>query len=85
VSVVIRLHRAGRRNAPFYRVVASDSRERRDGRFLEVVGTYNPTESENAIRLNRTKIDSWLKKGATPSDTVKRLIRQDRAAKKENP
>jgi len=83
VSVVLRLHRAGRKKAPFYRIVASDSRDRRDGRFLEVVGTYNPIESENAIQLNRTKVENWLKKGAKPSDTVRSLIRRDRAAEKE--
>ena len=74
LAVKIRLARAGAKKAPFYRVVAADSRAPRDGRFIEILGRYNPRTEPSTIELNLEKIDAWLAKGATPSDTVARLI-----------
>lgn len=74
MAVKIRLARAGAKKAPFYRVVAADSRAPRDGRFIEILGRYNPRTEPSLIELDMDKIDSWLAKGAEPSDTVARLI-----------
>jgi len=74
LAVRIRLARAGAKKAPFYRVVAADSRAPRDGRFIEILGRYNPRTEPSTIELDVEKIDAWLAKGATPSDTVARLI-----------
>lgn len=74
MAVKIRLARAGAKKAPFYRVVAADSRAPRDGRFIEILGRYNPRTEPSTIELDLEKIDAWLAKGATPSDTVARLI-----------
>ncbi|EQD24672.1 MAG: 30S ribosomal protein S16 [Leptospirillum sp. Group IV 'UBA BS'] len=61
---------------PVYRIVVADSRARRDGRFIEVVGTYAPQQKDGEVRLNRERIESWISKGATPSDTVAQLIKR---------
>lgn len=74
MAVKIRLARAGAKKAPFYRVVAADSRAPRDGRFIEILGRYNPRTDPSLIELNLEKIDAWLAKGATPSETVAKLI-----------
>lgn len=74
MAVKIRLARAGAKKAPFYRVVAADSRAPRDGRFIEILGRYNPRTEPSLIELNLEKIDAWLAKGAEPSDTVAKLI-----------
>jgi small subunit ribosomal protein S16 len=73
--VVIRLQRAGGRNAPFYRVVACDSRRARDGRFIEKVGFYNPLKDPAEIELEMPRIRDWLAKGAQLSETVDHLVR----------
>jgi small subunit ribosomal protein S16 len=73
--VVIRLQRAGGRNAPFYRVVACDSRRARDGRFIEKVGFYNPLKDPAEIELEMPKIRDWVAKGAQLSETVGHLVR----------
>jgi small subunit ribosomal protein S16 len=80
MAVHIRLARHGRRKMPVYRIVVADSRMPRDGRFIEVVGTYAPQQSEGELRINQEKVDSWVSKGAVPTDTVARLIK--RAASK---
>ncbi|MCX7724270.1 MAG: 30S ribosomal protein S16 [Thermodesulfovibrio sp.] len=72
--VRIRLMRMGAKKKPFYRVVVADSRARRDGPFIEIVGTYNPRTEPAEIKLNMERINYWLQKGAQPSDTVKKLI-----------
>ena len=77
--VVIRLARGGAKKRPFYRVVASDSRMPRDGRFIEQVGTFDPRAEKGSINLKIDRIDHWLKVGAQPSDTVKGLIKRARA------
>ncbi|HEY0708950.1 MAG TPA: 30S ribosomal protein S16 [Polyangia bacterium] len=75
MAVTLRLTRAGGKKAPFYRVVAADSRSPRDGRFIEQVGVYDPLRSPAEIKLNADRIDHWLSVGATPSQTVGELIR----------
>lgn len=70
--VSIRLSRYGRRNGPFYRVVAVDSRKRRDGAFLEILGFWNPKNDEKEIK--RANFEAWIKKGAQASSTVKKLF-----------
>ncbi len=80
MAVHIRLARHGRRKMPVYRIVVADSRMPRDGRFIEVVGTYAPQQTDGELRINQEKVDSWVSKGAVPTDTVARLIK--RAASK---
>ncbi len=78
--VVIRLARGGMKKRPFYSVVVTDSRNRRDGRFIERVGYYNPIASgeEKPLSLNLERIDFWMGKGAQLSEAVSRLIKQAR-------
>lgn len=76
MAVTIRLTRMGAKKKPFYRVVVADSRFPRDGRFIEVVGTYDPTLDPPAINLQAEKISTWLKRGAHPSDTVRSLMKK---------
>jgi small subunit ribosomal protein S16 len=64
----------GAKKTPFYRVVVADSRMPRDGRFLEILGTYNPLKDPAEIKIDGEKALSWLRKGAQPSDTVKNLL-----------
>ncbi len=75
MAVRIRLSRKGTHKRPFYRVVAADSRMPRDGRFLDILGTYDPLQKPALIQLDEEKTISWLKKGATPSDTAKQLMK----------
>ena len=65
----------GAKKAPFYRVVVADARFPRDGRFIEQVGTYNPMVEPAAVELDAEKIQKWIKNGAQPTDTVKRLLK----------
>ncbi len=76
MAVVIRLQRAGGRNHPFYRVVATDSRSARDGRFLEKVGYYNPLKDPAELHLELPRIQNWMAKGARLSETVTLLLRR---------
>jgi len=76
MAVTIRLTRMGAKKKPFYRVVVADSRFPRDGRFIDVVGTYDPNPDPPAVKLSREKIDLWLKRGAHPSSTVKSLLQK---------
>jgi len=76
MAVRIRLTRKGTHKAPYYRIVAADSRMPRDGRFLEILGTYDPLQNPAVIQLDEEKVISWLKKGATPSDTAKLLMKK---------
>ena len=71
----IRLTRIGSKNNPIYRVVVADSRSPRDGRFIEIVGQYNPQTDPSTIELDEEKIRDWMSKGAQPSDPVKRLLK----------
>ena len=72
--VKIRLRRMGRRNKPFYRVVVTDSRSPRDGKFIEIIGHYNPLTDPATISINEEKALKWLRYGAQPSDTVRSLL-----------
>ena len=74
MAVKIRLARAGAKKAPFYRVVAADSRAPRDGRFIEILGRYNPRTQPSTVEIDLAKVDVWLAKGATPSETAGKLI-----------
>ena len=74
MAVKIRLRRMGAKRAPFYRVVVADSRYPRDGRFIEILGHYDPTTNPATFNLDAEKAYEWVKKGAQPSDTVKTLL-----------
>ena len=74
MAVKIRLSRIGKKNAPFYRIVAIDSRKKRDGKYIEDLGTYNPLTGE-IIQFHQERVDEWIKKGAIASETVVRLHR----------
>ncbi|MBI5183454.1 MAG: 30S ribosomal protein S16 [Nitrospinae bacterium] len=76
MPVVIRLNRRGKKKRPFYRIVATDSRSPTDGRFREIIGTYNPFANPDTdrIKIDEAKTISWIKKGAQLSDTVKGLF-----------
>ena len=76
MAVVLRMTRRGAKKKPFYRIVAADSRSPRDGKFLEMLGTYDPLKSENNIKIDAEKVDSWIKKGAKPSETVASLLKK---------
>ena len=73
--VVIRLARGGAKKRPYFHVVVADSRNRRDGRFIEIVGRYNPQTDPSTIELDADKVEAWLAKGAQPSDPVAKLIK----------
>ena len=72
--VRIRLTRMGAAKRPFYRIVAADSRRSRDGKFLEILGHYDPVKRPHELKINEEKVKRWISKGAQPSDTVKKLM-----------
>jgi small subunit ribosomal protein S16 len=74
VAVKLRLMRMGKKKQPTYRVVAADVRSPRDGRFIEIVGIYNPRTDPSEIRIDNDKAVAWLSKGAQPTDTVRKLL-----------
>ncbi len=78
--LAIRLSRYGKKKHPFYRVVVLDKRRPRDGRFLEVLGTYNPLKKPAEVKLNAERIQYWIGCGAQPSDTVRSFLRKQRIA-----
>ena len=75
MAVRMRLTRVGSKKNPIYRVVVADSRSPRDGRFIEIIGRYNPQTDPSTIELDEAKVKDWLGKGAQPSDAVARLIK----------
>jgi small subunit ribosomal protein S16 len=75
MSVVIRLMRAGAKKRPFYRMVAADSRRQRDGRFLEILGHYNPLAQPYELVVHKDRVETWLAKGAQPSEQAASLLR----------
>jgi small subunit ribosomal protein S16 len=75
MSVVIRMMRAGAKKRPFYRMVAADSRRQRDGRFLEILGHYNPISDPFELVIHKDRVEEWLKNGAAPSDQAASLLR----------
>ncbi len=76
MAVHLRLKRMGATKRPYYRIVAADSRRSRDGRFLEIVGTYSPIEKPAAVKVEEALVTKWLDQGAVPSDTVGTLLTQ---------
>lgn len=74
--VKIRLRRMGAKKAPFYRIVVADSRYPRDGRFIEEIGTYDPTAEPTAIKVDAERAQAWIKTGAQPTETVKNLLKK---------
>ena len=74
MSVKLRSQRFCSKKSPFYRIVVTDSRNPRDGRFIEIVGTYNPLTNPATVKIDEEKVLSWLEKGAKPTDTVKSLL-----------
>jgi small subunit ribosomal protein S16 len=75
MAVRMRLTRVGSKKNPIYRVVVADSRAPRDGKFIEIVGRYNPQTDPSLIEFDEAKVKDWLAKGAQPSDTVSRLLK----------
>lgn len=80
MAVSIRLRRMGSTRRPAYRVVVADSRSPRDGRFIEIIGHYNPLTSPPTVKIDREKAQSWIAKGAQPSNTVRKLIANTKEA-----
>ena len=74
--VRIRMQRHGANKAPFYRIVVTDSRNPRDGRFIEIIGTYDPRKANEQFTIDEEKALKWLSQGAQPTDTVKSLFKQ---------
>ena len=84
MAAMIRLTRMGKKKSPFYRVIVADSRMPRDGRFLDILGTYDPLIEPPAIKLDEGKALYWLTKGAQISDTVRQLFKKSGIMKKFN-
>ncbi len=80
MAVRIRLTRLGRKKKPFYRIIVADSENKRDGKFLDVVGTYDPLKDPAAITIDNAKLQEWLGKGALPTPTVKSLMKKAAAS-----
>jgi len=76
LAVVIRLTRRGSKKKPFYRIVAADKRSPRDGRFLEILGTFDPLKEEENCKIDQEKAKAWIEKGAKPSKTVEALFKK---------
>ncbi len=75
MAAKIRLARVGSKKNPIYRVVVADSRSPRDGKFIEIVGRYNPQTQPSTIEIDEAKVKDWISKGAQPTDSVKRLMK----------
>ncbi|MGJ8676223.1 MAG: 30S ribosomal protein S16 [Akkermansiaceae bacterium] len=76
--LTLRLNRQGTKDRPYYKIVAVDSRKRRDGRYIEQIGSYNPMEDGTNFAVDIEKADAWVAKGAQPSDTVRDIIKKAR-------
>jgi small subunit ribosomal protein S16 len=81
MSVSIRLRREGNLNKPYYKVVVADQRSPRDGKFIELIGNYDPKKPGDNSNIDLSRVDYWIKNGAQPSDTVRSIIKK--ARKKE--
>ena len=75
MAVKIRLRRMGKKKAPFYRIIVADSRSPRDGRFIEEIGTYDPTRDPSEYRVNEELAKKWLANGPQPTETVSRIFK----------
>ena len=80
MAVSIRLRREGTTKRPYYKIVVADARSPRDGKFIEIIGNYDPKKESNTSNLDLSRADYWISKGAQPSDTVRSLIRNTRKA-----
>src|SRR6266566_5787178 len=78
MAVVIRLRREGALNRPYFKVVVADKRSPRDGKFIEILGTYDPKKPGNNSTLKLERVEYWIRKGAQPSDTVRSLIKKNK-------
>lgn len=78
IMVAIRLNRQGTKDRPYYKIVVVDNRKRRDGRYIEQIGTYNPMIEGTNFKIDLEKIDKWIGEGAQPSDTVRDIIKKAR-------
>ena len=81
MAVRIRLTRLGKKKKPFYRIIVADSECKRDGKFLDILGTYDPMQEPVAIKIDGDKLQDWIGRGALPTTTVKSLIKQNAASK----
>ena len=79
MAVKIRLRRMGAKKAPFYRIVVADSRYPRDGRFIEEIGYYDPTKNPSVVKVDADKAKEWIKNGAQPTDTIKKILKDNGA------
>src|SRR3954451_2960558 len=85
MAVSIRLRREGAKNRPYYRVVVADSRSPRDGKFIEILGTYDPKQTGQNSSFSVERAEYWISKGAQPSDTVRSLIKKQKKAAPAEP
>lgn len=85
MAVRIRLTRKGAKKAPFYRIVVADSRYPRDGRFIDIIGHYNPVTEPAQLRIDKEKALYWINNGAKPSDTVRALLKREGVLDLERP
>ena len=79
MAVIIRLRRDGTKNSPYYRIVVADKHSPRDGKFLELIGTYDPKKKGDNATIKIDRVDHWVKLGAVPSDTVRSIIKKAKA------
>lgn len=84
MAVKIRLTRMGDKKSPFYRVVVADSKSPRDGKYIDLLGTYNPLTNPAEIKIDSEKAEKWLKNGALPTDTAKTILVKSGVIKPEN-
>ncbi len=78
MAVSIRLRREGSLNKPYFKVVVTDQRSPRDGKFIEIVGNYDPKKPGDNAKIDLSRVDYWVKNGARPSDTVRSIIKKER-------
>ena len=78
MAVSIRLRREGAKNRPYYKIVVADSRSPRDGKFIEIIGTYDPKKTGHNSTLNLDRAEYWMMRGAQPSDTVRSLLKKNK-------
>ena len=81
MAVKIRLRRMGQKKAPFYRIIVADSRSPRDGRFIEEIGTFDPTTDPSTFKVDEEKAKKWLSNGAQPTEVVNKIFKQAGIAK----
>ena len=80
MAVAIRLRREGTRNSPYYKVVVADKRSPRDGKFIEIIGNYDPKKKGTNYKIDVARVDHWVKNGAQMSDTVRSIVKKARKA-----